>query len=752
MADTNRPYDIRHHYYMYDIGWLIDKIQAVSDELEQAIDLRTIHYADPINWDITTQYQANTVVVDNKTGVAYISSKNVPAGVLLTNTEYWNPIFNYNDAINKLMATIAYNEQDSPTATAAHAKGSYIYSNAVLYQAIKDIADGDALKVGANMQLVVLSDAINTAIEAVLAAAREAVNDEATARTEADAALSKRIEAEVAAREDADSNYSGTNRISIVTGDDTRTAGDITDTADNVVIHGKKSVLMDSDGTYTEDITGKKTIIADSVEETYQSTRSIHVAGAQTEAVDSNATKSIDGTYSKTVTGITTETYNAARAITGTNSTESYTGQKVINAQDIRFTPASGALTYSKPNTDGDLVTVPMKAIDGSEYSILCKGTKFASTLAVNVKDYGAVGDGITDDGAAIAAAITAAETNNIDTVYIPDGTYLCNNRAFTINTYKLKLVGENHTKLISKGLTDGAFITLTSPLSLEMYDYAREPLSNICLYGDYFTDTSDLGVAGIAYGTLSEPLPEKTIVSPHMILSNVVVTKFAVGFYAASAYKSSLINCSAIACNIGVYTPAVGTNAAVPLDFYGCFFECCNYAIKCNGTPWNVITFYGGAFEYNRSLCASAGQLVFRGCRIESDILASCDNSLTYRYFVQMSGDATAIFDKCQMLFLPNYEANVKYWIANPYKMTSFVNVVFFGYAASTLFKFGLAFYGCVIGADPGQFPLSGSGYYWASDGRGVIARGNSGNNKSLLDNAFNPVQLKADNNGVVS
>lgn len=419
MADTNRPYDLKHHYYMYDIGWLIDKIQAVSDELGQAIDLRTIHYADPINWDITTQYQANTVVVDNKTGVAYISSKNVPAGVLLTNTTYWNPIFNYNDAINKLMATIAYNEQDSPTATTAHAKGSYIYSNAVLYQAIKDIADGDALKVGANIQLVILSDAINTAIEAAIAAAREAVNDEATTRAEADAALSKRIDAEATARADADANYTGTNRISTVTGDDNRTAGDITDTADNIVIHGKRSVLMDSDGTYTEDITGKKKVTADSVEEIYQNTRSIHVVGEQTEAVDSNATKSIYGSYSKTVTGVTTETYNAARDIIGTNSTENYTGKKVITAQDIQFIPGSGALTYGTPVKRGSLRVLAMKKANGEPYNILCEGSTF--DYGANVKDFGAKGDGMTDDTAAIQAAINQTD---YDTIIIPPGKY----------------------------------------------------------------------------------------------------------------------------------------------------------------------------------------------------------------------------------------------------------------------------------------------------------------------------------------
>lgn len=166
MSDK-KPYDDNRHYYMYDIGWLIDKVLEVSDELNQAIDLRTIHYADPINWDITTQYQANTVVVNNKDGVAYISSKNVPAGVLLTNTEYWTPIFNYNDAINKLMATLAYNERDNLTASRAYKKGQYLYSNGLLYLVTAEIRAADALREGTNIEPAILTDTIIANYDAV---------------------------------------------------------------------------------------------------------------------------------------------------------------------------------------------------------------------------------------------------------------------------------------------------------------------------------------------------------------------------------------------------------------------------------------------------------------------------------------------------------------------------------------------------------------------------------------------------------
>lgn len=64
-------------------------------------------------WDITKQYQAWTVVSDNNTG--YISLKPVPAGVAITNTEYWGLIADYNILITDLSNRISILEGQMTT-------------------------------------------------------------------------------------------------------------------------------------------------------------------------------------------------------------------------------------------------------------------------------------------------------------------------------------------------------------------------------------------------------------------------------------------------------------------------------------------------------------------------------------------------------------------------------------------------------------------------------------------------------------
>jgi polygalacturonase len=69
--------------------------------------------------------------------------------------------------------------------------------------------------------------------------------------------------------------------------------------------------------------------------------------------------------------------------------------------------------------------------------------------LPANIKDFGAVGDGVTDDTEALQAAINC---ENVDKLYFPSGTYLINK---TINLRSnIKLYGEGVIKIAGRATT----------------------------------------------------------------------------------------------------------------------------------------------------------------------------------------------------------------------------------------------------------------------------------------------------------
>ncbi|MGI8485049.1 MAG: glycosyl hydrolase family 28-related protein, partial [Thermomicrobiales bacterium] len=81
--------------------------------------------------------------------------------------------------------------------------------------------------------------------------------------------------------------------------------------------------------------------------------------------------------------------------------------------------PPSRIETVTAPAKPGSTVNVPSIGQGQGALSMTTGGTH-------NVRDYGAIGDGITDDTLAIQAAIDSLPISG-GLVYVPAGTYLCN-------------------------------------------------------------------------------------------------------------------------------------------------------------------------------------------------------------------------------------------------------------------------------------------------------------------------------------
>lgn len=140
----------RTDFHELDLDWIISDLRTLAETLENFISLNTIKYANPIQWNITTQYEANTVVIDANDGTAYISIQPVPSGVAITNTDYWTPIFTLNLLSANQNITLR-DDGSNVLATFASDTDNWLIWNAILYKVSQPIAVNEAYVVGYNL-------------------------------------------------------------------------------------------------------------------------------------------------------------------------------------------------------------------------------------------------------------------------------------------------------------------------------------------------------------------------------------------------------------------------------------------------------------------------------------------------------------------------------------------------------------------------------------------------------------------------
>ncbi len=139
------------NFHELNLSWLLRKMKELNSTVEDFISLNTIKYANPLQWNITRQYEKNTVVINDENGIAYLSVKPVPSGVSITNDEYWMPIFSL-DLISSNKNITTRNDMLHPNATFTSAIGDWLIWNGTLYKVINPISIGQSYVEGANLQ------------------------------------------------------------------------------------------------------------------------------------------------------------------------------------------------------------------------------------------------------------------------------------------------------------------------------------------------------------------------------------------------------------------------------------------------------------------------------------------------------------------------------------------------------------------------------------------------------------------------
>ena len=357
---SDKPYLLDGHMYQYDLGWMIEQIKQQKKALETALDNQTITYADPIQWDITSQYAPVTIVVNPQTGTAYISKQAVPQGIPLTNTDYWLPIFNYQAGLTPVMQGTALSVETGTTATKDYLVNDLLWYKSVLYRVTRPLAVGDDLTPNYNI--------IATSVESLLAL------------------------------------YYGRDRVAQVANDTVNVsgdyvvhAGDIAETADNITLHSIKDTLIDADGKYTEQITGNKEINVDGSDSVHvDGVTTVNRGGAVTEVYGASVDKTVNGTHTDVYKNTATTTYAGKRLIYGQGCS--------VDINDLTMALKTKTLPIIFPDKTVDLHKIGDKPV-------------------FSIADYGAKGDGVTDDTTAIQACLTAAGANAV--IIFPRGTYI---------------------------------------------------------------------------------------------------------------------------------------------------------------------------------------------------------------------------------------------------------------------------------------------------------------------------------------
>lgn len=146
-----------------NLDYILRKIREMQTELNNFVVTNAIKYADPIDWNITTQYEKNTVVIDANSGIAYLSVQPVPSGVAITNTNYWTVVFDLSMFIDKNAKNLTdHVEGQTNTATFNSAVGDWLIWYDELYKVTNVINAGDAYVVGSNIERLTVEDVIKT--------------------------------------------------------------------------------------------------------------------------------------------------------------------------------------------------------------------------------------------------------------------------------------------------------------------------------------------------------------------------------------------------------------------------------------------------------------------------------------------------------------------------------------------------------------------------------------------------------------
>lgn len=366
--------------YDNDLGWLIWAMKKLISDWEDFSNTNSIKFADPINWSIDRNYEPSTVVLDAD-GNGYIARQAVPAGVPLSNTNYWTEIFSFGDLTTKIRENIAFDEEDSPTATNAYQVGELLWWHGDLYRVIQDMWAGTAFIVGSNIEKTTVEQEIR------------------------------------------------------------RVVGEAQDITDDL----RDNIAVNNNGSATAVQALQKGDLVWLNNNLYAAEYDIPIGTELLPGANINL-KTVDGKINENAEAADEEAENIRDNIAANNNGSETAVQEYKKGDLVWFNDWLYSVSYDlpigtqlipganlEPKTVDEKINDAMQAIiEGRDY--------------INVKQFGATGDGVTDDAAAINAAVRAG---NI--IFFPAGTYRTTDRIQIPESHKY-LLGAPGARIFGDG------------------------------------------------------------------------------------------------------------------------------------------------------------------------------------------------------------------------------------------------------------------------------------------------------------
>ena len=255
----------------------------------------------------------------------------------------------------------------------------------------------------------------------------------------------------------------------------------------------------------------------------------------------------------------------------------------------------------------------------------------------VSVKDFGAVGDGTTNDSAAFNSAVAAiVASGKKGVLFIPAGTYKVNS-TLTVNISFVSIWGESAVIDFS-AITSGAAMVVNATV-YPPYNNGNTFISGIEIFGN-----STYGsVIGIQYTSSSD-------VSQFSV-DNCVIHNFGVGeSFETNSYLISHKNTNIWLCSVGIQNLTGFSNNGENISYIGCtIFNNVTNVVQNNGS--GDFNFTNCSFDYPTSaqFSITAGEMHFVNCHIEgaavpvfSNNVVNSVTSFTNCLFIQQSSSGS--------------------------------------------------------------------------------------------------------------